>query len=473
MEAGDQTRQRPARRHAIRLPALGFYQTIFYVYLTIALLIFTFLVPPFQKNDEPAHFLRSVSLTNLDFVCEKDSSGEPYFPMKRKYADLPDVFRVFDVAFNDLKFDTAWLRTDFSNPIYDQPSGFYRFCNLAPVGYLPSAVGVLVGKPFENPLVSFYSGRVFGALFFVLAIVLALRIVPDRYRVIVYFYAAMPTLLHQVSGISYDAVQLSLFPLLFAYLTKFLVEDDEIKPVHLLIFMGLLWWIINVRLLAYYPILLLFFIIPHQKITPRFSRYLLVTSAFLGVTAITTGFFDFLYLPSVADSQSDGFEISASAQLRFVLNHPWDFVAACYKTMDKIGALLFREGIGIFGWVDYIFAFFPYFIVLFVAGMVAYYAAEKDVGLLRPWQILILFAAILLTFGSLFLSLYAVWTPVGHDMVDGLQGRYFLGLLPLAIFAVSQTAAAMGKSKMVKVLTVFLILVILRAIFRTVMSRYY
>src|SRR5256885_540031 len=131
-------------RPSLRLPSLNLCQVLFFLYLAAALLIFTFLVPPFQKSDEPAHFHRAVSITNLDFVCQTDENGEHFFAMKRKYADLPNVLHAWDVAFNyKAKFNRDWLQADFSDPSFDQPARIYRFCSLLVPGYLPSAFGVL------------------------------------------------------------------------------------------------------------------------------------------------------------------------------------------------------------------------------------------------------------------------------------------------------------------------------------------
>ena len=44
----------------------------------------------------------------------------------------------------------------------------------------------------------------------------------------------------------------------------------------------------------------------------------------------------------------------------------------------------------------------------------------------------------------IFSALYAQWTPVGNDVVKGVQGRYFIPLLlPLACF-IPQTAPNRG-----------------------------
>src|SRR2546421_206066 len=73
-----------------RARAVSFVEALFFAYLGLALLLLTFFVPPFQKADEPAHFYRAVSLTNLELTC-RHGDGDYFWTMKRKYADLPGV----------------------------------------------------------------------------------------------------------------------------------------------------------------------------------------------------------------------------------------------------------------------------------------------------------------------------------------------------------------------------------------------
>ncbi len=450
-----------------------YYQALFFIYLVGALVIFAVLVPPFQKNDEPAHFVRAVSITNLDVFCQKASDGRYYFAMKRKYSDLPNVTHLSDVAFHGAKFRLEWLKADFSDPKYGETARIAQFCNLPVPGYLPNAVGVLLGKPFENPLVSFYLGRAFGAAFFVTALVLALRIVPERYALSIYFYGALPTVLNQVSAISYDAVQLSLFPLIMAYLAKFIVEERRIGALELLLFMGLLWWNVQVRSFAYYPLLLLFFVIEPGKVSESRSRYLQIAVAFLATTVLTTAYLDATYISQANEIGLPGSGIDPTRQAETVLRYPISFLAACYETLRMSGEGLLREAIGVFGWRNVALGYLPYYVAVFSAGIVFYHTAIRDERFLSTTRILVLFATIALTAASIFFSLYAVATPVAGKIVQGLQGRYFVGLLPLLVLLASQAGAAFGRERCVKALLVGVTSVVLYNIGRAVELRYY
>ena len=453
---------------------MNFYATLFWAYVASALILFTFLVPPFQKSDEPAHYFRSVSLTNLDFVCSKDARGEGYFEMKRKYAELADALHVWEVAFMyNAKFKTEWLRADFSDPSFDQTVPVYDVCNLSPAGYLPNALGILAGKPFENPLVGFYLGRVFGALFFCCAIIAALRIVPERYKLLIYLYAAIPMVLHQAGAISYDVVSLSLSPLIFAFLARFMTREEPVERREFLVFTGLLLWSVNVRLVAYVPLLLLAFLIPRSRLSSSLQGYLRLTASYLATAIVTTLALTLLYLNGSDFLAPDAVGISASSQLKFVLEHPWHFLAASYRTLQINGDLIMREGFGIFGWIDYAFNFVPYYAGVLVGGLATYYMAERDVLVLSRTQLVVLWSALAGTVAALFLSLYAVWSPVGAGVVGGLQGRYFIGLLPFGVFAVSQTALYVGRRRFMQMLALVLGLFVLASIFKAIEGRYY
>jgi uncharacterized membrane protein len=463
-----------ALRLAWRRVAENPYQAAFWAYVTIALVLLTFLVPPFQKSDEPSHYFRAVSLTNLDFTCSEDESGRQSFAMKLRYALLPDLMHTFDVAFRyDAKFDTSWLRQDFSDPALNEPVRVYDICNLPPLGYLPNSAGILVGKPFTNPLVGFYLARAFGALFFCGAVVAALRISPERYRLLVYLYAALPMVLHQVGGVTYDAVQLSLWPLLFAFVTKFATPEEPMRRSELLLFCGLLLWAVNVRSLAYAPLLLLVLLIPPARVAAMEFEYRRFVAGFLTVAGVTTAALAALYLGESSFLAPDAVGISASSQIRFVLENPWHFAAAAYRTLQLHGELLLRQGIGVFGWIDYSLNFVPYYAAVVTAGLVANYAAGRDVLVLTRTQIAVLWLALGGTVLALFLSLYAVWSPVGAGVIGGLQGRYFIGLLPFAILAISQTALAVGRRRSLAFLTLLLGLFVLASIFRAIVARYY
>jgi uncharacterized membrane protein len=467
------------RRSLLKSPLAGLprptlFQVLFLAYVIAALVIFTALAPPFQKSDEPAHYFRAISLANLQLSCSRDQDGEYYFLLRRRHAELPDVMRYWEVWHREMRFDWAWLRHDFSDPVYDEQVRVYRWCSLPPFGYLPNAAGVLLGMPFQNPLYGFYLGRALGALLFVGAIVVALRITPDLYRPAVYLYAAIPTVLHQVSSFNYDVVQLSLFPLIFAMLARFIAQPMPLKKGHFIAFLALLAWTLNARLVAYYPMLLLAYAVPWRNQTDGSSgRFSPLVAGALTVAALFTLTVAFAYLPRAEDSGPGGdYEVNASEQVRFVIQNPWRFLEASYNAVARYGDHLVGGGIGSFGWIDYGMAFLPYYAFAVATGALVFYTASRDQPHLRPTQLLALAGALTFTVLFIFLSLYAVWSPIGGDMVQGVQGRYFIGLLPFVVLLVSQAAAVVGRQRLAMMILLLVALMLLYNIYRAIEFRH-
>lgn len=454
--------------------SLNFFQALFIVYMVAGLLILTFLIPPFQKSDEPSHYYRTVSLSNFDFACSKDRLGVYKFDMKAKYADLPETLHVWDLAIDGTKrFDPDWLRADFSNPLLNEEKRVYDICNLPPPGYAPNVVGVWMGKPFENPLIGFYLGRFMGVVFFVAALIFAIRLTPPRYRLPVYFFAGLPIVLHQAGGFTYDVVQLPLFLVLYGYVTKFATEDKRIERRDLLLFMAALILSINIRSLTYVPLLGLFFAVPIWRVAKSWPEYLKITGAFLVVSAVVTALLGAIYLPRVSAIPVVEGDVSASRQITFVWEHPGKFLDASYKALQNQGEWILQQTIGVFGWIDAPMAYLPYYLVVFVLGLVFYQVMREDQRVINLPEIGFIVATIAATIATLFLSLYIVWTPVGYEEVLGLQGRYFIGLLPFAIFAVSQFALIIGRRRFINGMVAVLAVILVYNMYRTIDLRYY
>jgi uncharacterized membrane protein len=456
------------------LRSLNFFQSLFLVYMVLGLLITTFLIPPFQKSDEPSHYFRTISISNLDLACSKDRLGVYKFEMKAKYADLPETMHVWDVAINGTsRFDPDWLRADFSNPLLNEEKRVYDICNLPPLGYLPNVVGVWMGKPFENPLIGFYLGRFMGVIFFVAATIFAIRLTPPRYRLPIYFFAALPVVLHQAGAFTYDVVQLPLFLVLYGYLMKFVTEDKRVDRWDLVAFLACLVVAINIRSLTYLPLMGLFLAIPVAKVATSWKRYIGITSAFVAVSAVVTIAFSAIYLPRVSAIPVVEGDVSTQRQLTFIYENPGKMLDASYRALQNQGEWLLWQTIGVHGWIDAPMSYLPYYLMVFVLGLVFYQVMREDRRVVGLPQVGWIFVTIACTVVTLFLSLYLVWTPVGFTEVLGLQGRYFIGLLPFAIFAVSQLALIAGRRRFINAMLLLLAVVLVYNMYRTIDLRYY
>ncbi len=121
----------------------------------------------------------------------------------------------------------------------------------------------------------------------------------------------------------------------------------------------------------------------------------------------------------------------SAAQLRFVLGHPFAFLAAVADTVAALYGAWLEGMVGNIGHFD---VEIP--VAATVLGLAAVAAsASLGGGSLAPLLRLGGLGAFLATSLCLFGMAYLGWTPVGAPRIPGLQGRYFLPLLPFALIA--------------------------------------
>jgi uncharacterized membrane protein len=116
-------------------------------------------------------------------------------------------------------------------------------------------------------------------------------------------------------------------------------------------------------------------------------------------------------------------------KLRFMLAHPLHFPSVAFTSLDHSGEL-WRQLIGVLGWLDTrLFpAAYPLLTGLLVLANVDRMQTLPD----TRWRIALVaaFTAVSYTF-VVFLLFFLTSTPIDADRVHGVQGRYFLVLVPL------------------------------------------
>ncbi len=201
-------------------------KVLVFLFIIINSLIFTFVVPPFQKPDEDAKYYMTVALANGQFYCYLNHKGEKVFSIPRKYYELPNLFRVDEVKINSarkLSLNISDVRKQldkFGFEGVETSKGCYSYF----VVFIPNTIGFLLAAPINDPIIQFYFGRIAGLLLFILAFWYALKIIPKPFHVILYLYGTLPMVLQQVTAYNNDVLFLSMIPLVFSNLVRVYYE---------------------------------------------------------------------------------------------------------------------------------------------------------------------------------------------------------------------------------------------------------
>ena len=446
---------------------------VLFTFIFLLGIIFTFAVPPFQKPDEIAHFLRAVALSDGQFTCNYEDERS-YFNIPFKYFRyLSEIGARRIGSHYEEKFFTEDLKKAESRTYEEDGKIEYGFCSLPFVGYIPASTGILIGDLFNSISVELYLARFFNFLiFFFLLIWSYKRLEDSKLKWVILSYAMIPMVTHQVSAVGYDAMQLAITPVIFSLLIDFL-RRAEIKKKDLLTFFISMILLLVIKP-GYYFLCLLYFLIPWRKITKEKKKYLLITLIYCLFCILSAVFY--LKLDTSSDFVNTRRNIDAYAQLS-LLKSPEFFFNLVRNTINNNLAFYIRSFIGIFGWLDYGLFEVIYLLYIFYWAFLAY-AIKDDVANIVKKRIslvtIILGITLFLLIGFLFGSIYLTWNTIGATVIEGVQGRYFLILFPYFIMFVSLLIKLFESNKKFKMTTIVLFVVcLLFAILHVIYKRYY
>ncbi|NTW21632.1 MAG: DUF2142 domain-containing protein [Nostocales cyanobacterium W4_Combined_metabat2_030] len=183
------------------------------------------------------------------------------------------------------------------------------------------------------------------------------------------------------------------------------------------------------KLGSYFSLLLLFLLIPRSKFSSNKKYWGTFATILILNVAVVALWYSLVKHLNVPLNLKTG-NVSTSEQLAYILNHPWQYLLITGKTFIVYGREYLEQFIGRLGWIDTRLPL-PHLItyaLLLVA--VALGTNQPEIRLSWRQKSLVL---LILIINSLFIAtmLYLSWMPVGSQIIEGIQGRYFIPLGPL------------------------------------------
>lgn len=407
----------------------------------VSMLVMLLITPPYMVPDESMHFKRAYSVSLAKIWPEYSGETPGFYGPASVQESINSHFQpgtypaALDFPLEQLKRPLQPERELF---IEFRPEAIYL-----PLGYLPQAAGILVGRAIgATPVEMVYLARLGNLAIAMLLIIWALRHLPNGHAPVL-LVALLPMTEHLVASASADAMTIAGGMLFTAAMWRALYEDKwHARQVALIIFAAVLMcstrWI-------YAPLLGIGAAAPF--IGKRSSNKWIAVVA-MGIAALA------IVLVSSAWAQSMGSLAGSSragtdVQLHIGLLKSEPVSTGIYLVRSFIHDLpmLTKGVLGILGWNNLYLPMWLYGLVfmLFPLALVAMarspnnwqrFGVRMDVRL-SLWIAALLALVILLIQVGLFL----VWTRVGAPYVEGVQGRYFQPLIPIACLAL---AAATG-----------------------------
>jgi len=395
---------------------------------------FLLITPPFQGADEVAHYLRAYQISEGHFVATKDAKGRVggYLP-----SDVDKVINTTDNPsvqfYPQLKYGEGLTKKALGIP----RSNSYNFDQFAPSASYPptayplSSFGIFVTRILRLPtMVSLYAARLGNLLTWIVLVGLAIYWLPGRKWALV-AVGLLPMALFQASTLNGDVITIGTLTLLLAAILKLRNDRTKLSTgwMSLLLVVTALMVLSKDIMFLFLPLVLL---LRKENFSSPRQAWLLKTAVIV-VPLLLFG----AWMHASHGVSSDFYDNgqNPSDQLHMILHKPLHYVRVLWNTwFFTWGDGITRALVGTFGWADTPLAesiVTVGYIGLFLLLVGSYEGSYSELLSRRSKQLLLVLAV--LYFLAVSTALYMYYSPVGFNIVYGLQGRYFLPLPLLAV----------------------------------------
>lgn len=312
-----------------------------------------------------------------------------------------------------------------------------------PLFYAPGAVGISIGRLSGlRPLSSLYLGRAFMLMGFLAIGTLAL-VTAQFGSVFLFALLGLPMTLSLAASFNQDGMIIASSVLVAALLT----HDPSVRPWFRWIAAGIFAVVISSKP----PYGLLIFCAALPMLGRGVFRRLIVAGLF-GLPALVWVLFMMhtTFAPMRFPAYHPGplwtgnpakifHTVPAAENLKIILAHPGLILTMPMQTLFDPANNLLNEFIGILGWLDvglpsWLTAAWVWALVLACLG-----GALEARACARSWfpaDAAFVFIMIVGTIYAVCMALYLSWTHVGSPQIIGIQGRYFIPVVPFLILAI-------------------------------------
>lgn len=398
-------------------------EKVFLYIVPIFAILMTLAMPVGTGHDEAVHLYRTYEISegvlNTNLVEGKSLAYIPKEITKViRYNYYSDSFRTFE---NNINYDN---RTNINIPT----DAVY-----SPIQFIPNVLGMLVGKLItKNVLIIAYTTRIMNIIICSIFMYFSIKKVPFGKNLFLIF-SILPSTIEGISTISPDGFTISICMFFIAAILQIAYDESkkvDIKNKLILLFLCI---IISQCKIVYLPLVGLLLIIPKEKFKSQKDRIITILCIF--IFSISASLL-WLY---IANPHLKAYtqELSSS-KINMIISEPLDYIQKVLYTISQNGN---RYIISAFGgeleWGETIRSnIIPY--ILFIMSIICSISDKNIKNKFTNYQKTIMMLIILAISILIFTSLFIQWADKTRLDINGVQGRYFIPILPCIFMLISQ-----------------------------------
>ena len=401
---------------------------------TVEQMFLTFIIPigifymifmlPTYAPDESGHIWRIYEISEGNLLTKQDSKGNelgvdiPNVLIEAKQEILKKYSKLGEIISKpaDYKDTTNVISTAQAYPFFL---------------YLPAVIVFFIVRLLNIPIIyGIYIAKYINFMIFMIGGYEAIKRIPfGKYVLMVCMF--LPMVLQQAVSLSADSIVNTVMFVYIAYTLELVFQKDKITRKQLIKY-SLLIIFVSLAKMAYIPLIGLGFLLIFTKNMTKKEKIAIFgvgTAICIALVAINFIYSSGLKNPS-AEAYYEQANVNGTEQVKYILKNPLQFINVLKNTISRQGQNYINGVIGSpLGWLDIHISQMvinAFLIILIVSTMIENNEISLSVKQ-RSWLLIVGIATVILIITAMYIS----WTTVGFIIAEGIQGRYFIPLLPI------------------------------------------
>ena len=432
-------------------------------------LIYLLILPAFSAPDEPDHFVSAYKLSNQMLLQEPTDEYGNVLVRIGDYGDF--VVRpgretygkiygsLFDFSNNDATLVAQGGADDAGGGI---------------MGHLPGAIGITIARLLKlNKSMLLMLGRLMGLLFYSFCVFWAVKKMPFG-KMVLFVVSMFPMTLEEASSFGYDLVVNGLVFFVIAYILN-LIYEKQMVSLNDIVMVSISLFLLAPCKAIYIFIAGLWILIPKEKFQQnkmKKEKCKLITIFIVFTSTLLPNIL--VNMRKVSGISSNSGLVSWAGERGYGMgdvlqNIPYSiyvFVNTLIKNTEYYINTLIGSRLG---WLEITIS--QFIITGFLIILVLEFFREKEHYVIKTKERVCYGVIASLISLAVLAAMWLAWTPISYATVQGVQGRYFLPMVPLLYLMMANNKRIRIKSSinmnviLLCILNVFAVLDVLKITF--------
>lgn len=403
-------------------------EKLFWMIIPAICIMFLILMPAFKNHDEGFHWFRILDIAQGNLLTNVSNNKPIAVVPESTFTMLEDEpeYINYRVIMDNLKKvigEEGTVRIELAT------TAIYN-----PIQYFPQTLGVIIMKFFtNNPMFIAYAARLANMVISIVLLYLAFKKMPFG-KLGLLVTICLPIAIEGFTSMSSDAITIAISFLFIAYIFDIVFnknENTKIKNKDIII-LAILAVILAVCKIVYLPIVGLMLLLGKSKF--KTSKIHIITVVGIMLIAIIANLLWLNTANTYLEMYKDG---NSNSQIATIFKNPVLYLQRVLFTFNDCANnyiySLFGDELG---WNE--FADMNYILPILIGGLFVFIHLADNTWKKRlsKYQNIIILLIVLAVIGLIFTSLYIQWNESDDNIIKGIQGRYFIPILPLVMLLI-------------------------------------